>query len=88
MDRLRAFAIRVRYMQFIFLAIMFYGVAMLSYDLVRLIPGMPISNWSIGCSVFGAEGVIATFLLVRSMDKKIEKLLREAREFDGGKTSG
>jgi len=61
---------------------MFYGIAMLGNDLVKLIPGVPISAWSIGCSVFGAEGVIASFLLIRSMDKKIEKLLKEERAID------
>ena len=52
---------------------------MLSYDLVQLIPDNIISPWSIGCSIFGAEGVIASFLIMRATEKKIEKLLQKEK---------
>jgi len=52
---------------------------MLSYDLIQQIPGVIISAWSIGCSIFGAEGAIASFLIMRSTEKKIEKLIQKER---------
>lgn len=75
-ERLQKFVVTVKYLQFIFLAVLFYGLAMLSYDLLKMIPAVPISAWSIGCSVFGAEGVIASVLIIRSTEKKIDKLLQ------------
>ncbi len=44
-----------------------------------MIPGVEISNWAVGCSVFGTEGVITSFLIIRSMERKIEKFLRDTR---------
>ncbi len=82
-DRLQAFIIRVRYLQFIFLAVLFYGTAMLSYDLVKLIPDVSISSWSIGCTIFGAEGAIASYFIIRSTERKIEKFLKEAAQAGG-----
>ncbi len=80
---MQAFIIRVRYLQFIFLAVLFYGTAMLSYDLVQLIPGVIISSWSIGCTIFGTEGAIASWGIIRSTERKIEKILKEATQANG-----
>jgi hypothetical protein len=52
---------------------------MLSYDLIQLIPGNIISAWSIGCTIFGLEGAIASFLIMRSTEKKIERLIQKER---------
>ncbi len=83
-DRLQNFIIRVRYIQFIFLAVLFYGTAMLSYDLVKLLPApIIISAWSIGCTIFGGEGAIASYIMVRSTERKIAKLLKEAAQAGG-----
>ncbi len=82
-DKLQSFVIRIRYIQFIFLAVLFYGTAMLSYDVVKIIPGVVISSWSIGCTVFGAEGAIASYFIIRSTERKIEKLLKEAAQAGG-----
>ncbi len=80
-DRLQNFIIRVRYIQFIFLAVLFYGTAMLSYDLVQLLPDpIVISAWSIGCTIFGAEGAIASYIMIRATERKIAKLLKEAAQ--------
>ncbi len=83
-DRLQSFILRVRYIQFIFLAVLFYGSAMLSYDLVRLLPPpIVISAWSIGSTIFGAEGAIASYVMIRSTEGKIAKLIKEAAQPGG-----
>lgn len=50
---------------------------MLSYEGVQMIPGVIFSPWSIGCTIFGVEGVVASFLITRSTEKKVEKLLKK-----------
>ncbi|MFX1324227.1 MAG: hypothetical protein ACFE8N_04675 [Promethearchaeota archaeon] len=79
-EKLQKFVIVVKYIQFIFLAILFYGTAMLSYDLVQIIPNVQISAWSIGCTVFGGEGAIVSYLIIRSTEKKIEKIRKEGKK--------
>ncbi len=79
-EKLQKFVVGVKYLQFLFLAIFFYGTAMLSYDLIQLIENVVISPWSIGCTIFGGEGVIASFLLIRSTDKRIEKFIKEEKK--------
>ncbi len=79
-ERLQNFILRVRYIQFIFLAVLFYGTAMLGYDVVKIIPGVVISSWSIGCTIFGAEGAIASYFIIHSTERKIEKVLKEAAQ--------
>lgn len=79
-EKLQKFVVVVKYIQFIFLAILLYGTAMLSYDLVQIIPDVQISAWSIGCTVFGGEGAIVSYLIIRSTEKKIEKILKEGKK--------
>jgi len=81
-EKLQKFVVVVKYLQFIFLAILFYGIAMLSYDLVKLIPDVAISAWSIGCTVFGGEGAIVSYLIIRSTEKKIAKLLEKGKKLN------
>jgi hypothetical protein len=50
---------------------------MLSYDLVQIIPGVQISAWSVGCTVFGGEGAIVSFFIIRSTEKKIDKIIQK-----------
>ena len=79
-EKLFKFVLSLKYLQFLFLAVFFYGTAMLSYDFVQLIEGVFISPWSIGCTVFGGEGVIASYMIMRSTERKLEKLKDEERE--------
>ncbi len=81
-EKLQKFIIVIKYLQFIFLSILFYGTAMLSYDLIQIIPDIEISAWSIGCTVFGAEGAIASYFIIRSAEKKIEKLFKEEKKLN------
>ncbi|MFX0059031.1 MAG: hypothetical protein ACFE85_07100 [Candidatus Hodarchaeota archaeon] len=81
-EKLQKFVVAVKYLQFIFLAILFYGIAMLSYDLVKLIPDVAISAWSIGCTVFGGEGAIVSYFIIRSTEKKIEKLVKKGKKLN------
>lgn len=81
-DNLQKFIVFMKYLQFLFLAILFYGTAMLSYDLVGIIPDVLISAWSIGCTVFGGEGALASYFIMRSTEKKIEKLLSKEAKLD------
>ncbi|MHA2007099.1 MAG: hypothetical protein ACXABO_08260 [Promethearchaeota archaeon] len=81
-EKLQKFVVVIKYLQFLFLAVLFYGTAMLSYDLVQLIPGLQITAWSIGCTVFGGEGVIVSYFIIRSTEKKIEKILKKGKEMD------
>lgn len=76
-EKLQKFIVVVKYIQFIFLAVLFYGTAMLSYDLVQIIPDVQISAWSIGCSVFGGEGAIVSYFIIRSTEKKIDKIIQK-----------
>ena len=76
-EKLQKFVIVVKYLQFIFLAVLFYGTAMLTYDLVQIIPDIQISAWSIGCTVFGGEGAIVSYFLIRSTEKKIDKIIQK-----------
>jgi len=76
-EKLQKFVIVVKYLQFIFLAVLFYGTAMLTYDFVQIIPGIQISAWSIGCTVFGGEGAIVSYFLIRSTEKKIDKIIQK-----------
>ncbi|MHA1931292.1 MAG: hypothetical protein ACW96X_02065 [Promethearchaeota archaeon] len=76
-EKLQKFVVVVKYIQFIFLAVLFYGTAMLSYDLVQIIPGVQISAWSVGCTVFGGEGAIVSFFIIRSTEKKIDKIIQK-----------
>lgn len=78
-EKLQRFVVVIKYIQFIFLAILLYGIAMLSYELFQLIPNLQISAWSIGCSVFGAEGVIVSYYIIRTTEKKIEKIIKEGK---------
>lgn len=55
---------------------------MLSYDLIQIIPDIEISAWSIGCTVFGAEGAIASYFIIRSAEKKIAKLFKEEKKLN------
>jgi len=72
----------MKYLQFIFLSILFYGTAMLCYDLIQIVPDIEISAWSIGCTVFGGEGAIASYFIMRSTEKKIEKLIKEEKKLN------
>ncbi|MHA1986593.1 MAG: hypothetical protein ACW98D_08145 [Promethearchaeota archaeon] len=76
-EKLQKFVIVVKYVQFIFLAILFYGTAMLTYDLIQIIPDIQISAWSIGCTVFGGEGAIVSYFIIRSTEKKIDKIIQK-----------
>ena len=76
-EKLQKFIVVVKYIQFIFLAVLFYGTAMLSYDLVQIIPDVQISAWSIGCTVFGGEGAIVSYFMIRSTEKKIDKIIQK-----------
>ena len=76
-EKLQKFIVVVKYIQFIFLAVLFYGTAMLSYDLVQIIPDVQISAWSIGCTVFGGEGAIMSYFIIRSTEKKIDKIIQK-----------
>ena len=84
-ERLQKFVIGVRYLQLVFFSVLFFGIAMLCYDLIQLIPSVAISPWSIGCSIFGVEGLIASFLIIRSTERKIENVLQKERLKDGNK---
>lgn len=79
-EKLQKFVVVVKYIQFVFLAVLFYGTAMLSYDLIQIIPDVQISAWSIGCTVFGGEGAIVSYLIIRSTEKKIKKILKEGKK--------
>lgn len=79
-EKLQKFVVVVKYLQFIFLAILLYGTAMLSYDLVQIIIDVPISAWSIGSTVFGGEGAIVSYLLIRSTEKKIDKIIKKGNK--------
>lgn len=76
-EKLQKFIVVVKYIQFIFLAVLLYGTAMLSYDLVQIIPDVQISAWSIGCTVFGGEGAIVSYFIIRSTEKKIDKIIQK-----------
>jgi len=76
-EKLQKFVVTVKYLQLVFFSVLFYGVAMLSYEGVQMIPGIAFSPWSIGCTIFGVEGILASFLIVRSTEKKIEKLFQK-----------
>ena len=76
-EKLQKFVVVVKYLQFVFLAILLYGTAMLSYDLVQIIPDVQISAWSIGCTVFGGEGAIVSYFMIRSTEKKIDKIIQK-----------
>ncbi|MFX0029847.1 MAG: hypothetical protein ACFE8B_11595 [Candidatus Hermodarchaeota archaeon] len=78
-EKLQKFVVVVKYLQFVFLAVLFYGTAMLTYDLVQIIPDVQISAWSIGCTVFGGEGAIVSYFIIRSTEKKIDKIIREGK---------
>ena len=71
-EKLQDFMLLIKCIQFIFLAVFFYGTALLSYELLQLIPSLPISPWSIGCTIFGGEGIIASIFIIRSTESKIE----------------
>ena len=81
-EKLQKFVVVVKYLQFVFLAVLFYGTAMLTYDLVLIIPDVQISAWSIGCTVFGGEGAIVSYFIIRSTEKKIEKIIREGKSLN------
>ena len=78
-DKLQKFVVVVKYIQFVFLAVLFYGTAMLTYDLVQIIPDVQISAWAIGCTVFGGEGAIVSYFIIRSTERKIEKIIKEGK---------
>jgi hypothetical protein len=52
---------------------------MLTYDIVLIIPDVQISAWSIGMTVFGGEGAIASYFIIRSTEKKIEKIIQKGK---------
>lgn len=79
-EKLQKFVVVVKYIQFIFLAILIYGIAMLSFDLVQIIPDIQISAWSIGCTVFGGEGAVVSYFITRSTEKKIDKILKKEKK--------
>ena len=81
-EKFQKFIVVIKYLQFIFLSILFYGIAMLCYDLIQLIPDVEISPWSIGCTIFGGEGAIASYFIMRSTEKKIEKLIKEEKKLN------
>lgn len=78
-EKLQKFIVVVKYIQFVFFAVLFYGTAMLTYDLVQIIPDVQISAWSIGCTVFGGEGAIVSYFIIRSTEKKIERIIKEGK---------
>ena len=78
-DKLQKFVVVVKYIQFVFFAVLFYGTAMLTYDLVQIIPDVQISAWAIGCTVFGGEGAIVSYFIIRSTERKIEKIIKEGK---------
>ena len=79
-EKLQKFVVVVKYLQFVFLAILLYGTAMLSYDLVQIIPNVQISAWSIGITVFGGEGAIVSYFIIRSTEKKINKIINAGKK--------
>jgi hypothetical protein len=79
-EKLQKFVVVIKYIQFVFLAVLFYGTAMVTYDLIQLIPNVQISAWAIGCTVFGGEGVIVSYLIIRSTEKKIEKIIQKGKK--------
>ncbi|NVM46163.1 MAG: hypothetical protein HWN79_14700 [Candidatus Lokiarchaeota archaeon] len=79
-EKLQKFVVVIKYLQFVFLAILLYGTAMLSYDIVQIIPDIQISAWSIGCTVFGGEGAIVSYFIIRSTEKKIAKIIKEGKK--------
>jgi hypothetical protein len=78
-EKLQKFVVVVKYIQFVFFAVLFYGTAMLTYDLVQIIPDVQISAWSIGCTVFGGEGAIVSYFIIRSTEKKVERIIKEGK---------
>ncbi len=81
-QKLQKFIIVIKYLQFIFPLILFYGKTMLCYDLIQIIPYIEISVWIIGCTVFGGEGAIASYFIIRATEKKIEKLIKEEKKLN------
>lgn len=81
-EKLQKFVVTIKYLQFIFLSVLFYGTAMLSYDLIKLVPGIEISAWSIGCTIFGGEGAIVSYFIIRSTEKKIKKLIKQGKKIE------
>lgn len=61
----------MKYVQFLFLSVFFYGTALLTYELLQLIPGIILSSWSIGCTIFGAEGTVASVWILRKTERKM-----------------
>ena len=78
-EKLQRFVVVIKYLQFIFLGILFYGTAMLTYDVIQIIPDIQISAWSIGLTVFGGEGTIASYFIIRSTEKKIDKIIEKGK---------
>jgi hypothetical protein len=74
-EKLQKFVVVVKYLQFVFIAILLYGTAMLSFDIVQIIPNVQISAWSIGITVFGGEGAIVSYFIIRSTEKKISRII-------------
>ncbi|MHA1914640.1 MAG: hypothetical protein ACW986_07170 [Promethearchaeota archaeon] len=79
-EKLQKFVVVVKYLQFVFLAILLYGTAMLSFDIVQIIPNVQISAWSIGITVFGGEGAIVSYFIIRSTEKKIDKIINAGKK--------
>ena len=68
----RTFIHVAKAVQFLFLAIFAFGVAWSISDLAEAFE-IPITAWALGCTVFGAEGVLASEYLVRRLEKELYK---------------
>ena len=66
----RTFIHVAKAVQFLFLAIFAFGVAWSISDLAGAF-AIPITAWALGCTVFGAEGVLASEYLVRKLEKEL-----------------
>jgi hypothetical protein len=66
----RTFIHVAKAIQFLFLAIFAFGVAWSISDLAGAFE-IPITAWALGCTIFGAEGVLASEYLVRKLEKEI-----------------
>ena len=69
-DDSRRFITVARAAQFLFLAIFAFGVAWSISDLAIYFE-LPITGWALGCTVFGAEGVLASEFLVRRLEARL-----------------
>jgi hypothetical protein len=58
--------------QYLFLAVFAFGVAWSLSDLATYFQ-FPISGWALGCTMFGAQGGVASELLIRRLEKDLKR---------------